>query len=392
MLFRLCKSSTAHTPGKILIVEDEMPIREMIAIGKTVAILLAAVLIGLISPAVAAGEAAKSWTDKVSLSGDLRLRWEGIYQDDRDDRERGRFRMRFGFKADVAEDIKLIVRLATGAGDPASTNQTIGDGFTGKDITLDRAYVDWRVNDNLKLYGGKMKNPFLRVGGNSLVWDSDLNPEGAVVTLKSAMFFGNLGWLVVDEDSAAEDVFIYSAQAGLRFNLGDTGSLSTGVGYFHYTDVAGAVPFFKGRAKGNSVDVNGNYLFDYSIVELYAEYKHRFLDLPLTIFGEWTQNTEVDIEDTAYAIGVKLGSSKQQGDAQFSYAYHDTEADALIGTFTDSDFAGGNTDSKGHFIKAKYVLRENVVLGGTLIIAELGEFAGNERDYDRIMIDIEFRF
>lgn len=364
----------------------------MNTICKTAVILLLAFSIGLISPATAAGELANSGMDKVSLSGDLRLRWEGIYQDGSDDRERGRFRARFGFKADVAEDIKLVVRLATGAGNPASTNQTIGDGFTGKDITIDRAYVDWKINDNLKLYGGKMKNPFLRVGGNSLFWDSDVNPEGAVVTFNSAMFFGNLGWLVVDEDSANEDVFIYSAQAGLRFNLGDSGSLTAGVGYFDYTDVAGAVPFFKGRAKGNSVDVNGNYLFDYSIVELYAEYKSRFLDLPLNIFGEWTQNTEVDIEDTAYAIGVRLGSSKQQGDRQFSYAYHDTEADALIGTFTDSDFAGGNTDSKGHFIKAKYVLRENVVLGGTLIIAERGAFAGNERDYNRIMIDIEFKF
>jgi hypothetical protein len=361
-------------------------------ISKTVAILLVAISIGLISPVTAAEESGNSWTEKVSMSGDLRLRWEGIYQDGSDDRERGRFRTRFGFKAEIAEDIKLIVRLATGAGNPVSTNQTIGDGFTGKDITIDRAYVDWKVSDNLKLYGGKMQNPFLRVGGNSLVWDSDLNPEGAVAAFKSGMFFGNLGWLVVDEDSANEDVFIYSAQAGLKFKLGDTASLTTGVGYFDYTDVAGAVPFYNGKGKGNSVDVNGNYLFDYSIMELYAEYKNRFLDLPLTVYGEWTQNTDVDLADTAYTIGVKLGSSKQQGDSQFSYAYHDTEADSLIGTFTDSDFAGGNTDSKGHFIKAKYVLRKNVVLGATLIIAELGEFAGNKRDYDRIMIDVEFKF
>ncbi len=364
----------------------------MIAIGKMVAILLAAFSIGLISPAVAAGEAAKSWTDTVALSGDFRLRWEGIYEDERDDRERGRFRLRFGFKAEVAEDIRLIVRLATGGGDPVSTNQTVGDGLAGKDITLDRAYVDWKINDNLALFGGKMKNPFLRVGGTSLVWDSDLNPEGVVATFNSGMFFGNLGWLVVAEDSAAEDVFIYAAQAGLKFNLGDNGSLTTGVGYFDYTDVAGAVPFFQEQAKGNSVDANGNYLFDYSILELYAEYKKQFMDLPLTIYAEWTHNTEVDFEDTAYTIGVKLGSSKRQGDMQFSYAYRDTEADALIGTFTDSDFAGGNTDSNGHFIKANYLLRENVVLGVGLIIAKLGKFAGNERDYDRIMLDIEFRF
>jgi len=359
---------------------------------KTVAIFSLAIASSLISLPLEAQETGNSWADNVSLSGDLRLRWEGIYQDGRDDRERGRFRTRFGFKADVAEDTKVIVRLATGAGNPVSTNQTIGDGFSGKDITIDRAYVDWKINDNLKLYGGKMKNPFLRVGGNVLVWDSDLNPEGAVAAFNSGMFFGNLGWLVVDEDSASDDVFIYAAQAGLKFALGDTGILTTGVGYFDYTDVAGAVPFFDGKSKGNSVDANGNYLFDYAIFELYAEYKNTYMGLPLTLYGEWTQNTEVDIEDTAYSIGVKLGSSKQQGDTQLGYAYHDTETDALIGTFTDSDFAGGSTDSKGHYIKAKYVLRKNVVLGGTLILADLDKFAGNARDYDRIMIDIEFKF
>ena len=346
----------------------------------------------LVAGTAVAEESGNNWTDKVSFSGDLRLRWEGIYQDEREDRERGRFRVRFGFDADVAEDIKLIMRLATGDGNPTSTNQTIGDGFSGKDITIDRAYVDWKINDNLKMFGGKMKNPFLRVGGNSLVWDSDLNPEGVVAAFKSGVFFGDFGWLVVDEDSADEDVFIYSAQAGLKFNLGDTGTLTTGFSYFEYTDVAGKEPFFKGRAKGNSVDVDGNYLFDFSIVEWFAEYKTRFRDLPLTVFGEWTRNTEVDLEDTAYAIGIKLGSTKEQGNTQFSYAYHDTDADALIGTFTDSDFAGGNTDSKGHFIKTKFALRDHVVLGGTLIIAKLGEFSGNERDYDRIMIDIEFSF
>lgn len=346
----------------------------------------------LIAATAAGEESGNSGTDKVSFSGDLRLRWEGIYQDEREDRERGRFRARFGFDADVAEDIKLIMRFATGAGNPASTNQTIGDGFSGKDITIDRAYVDWKINDNLKLFGGKMKNPFLRVGGNSLVWDSDVNPEGVVVALQSGVFFGNLGWLVVDEDSTDDDVFVYSAQAGLKFNLGDTGTLTTGFSYFDYTDVAGKVPFFKGRAKGNSVDVDGNYLFDFSIVEWFVEYKTRFRDLPLTVFGEWTRNTEVDLEDTAYAFGIKLGSTKEQGNTQFSYAYHDTDADALIGTFTDSDFAGGNTDSRGHFIKARFALRDHVVLGGTLIIARLAEFSGNERDYDRIMIDIEFSF
>ena len=335
--------------------------------------------------------AAESPDDRVSFSGDFRLRLEGIDRNQSDDVERARFRARFAIKADIAEDIQLIVRLATGGGNPVSTNQNFGDGFSVKDIGVDRAYVDWKINDTLRLFGGKMKNPYFRAGGNSLIWDSDLNPEGVVAAYKTDTVFGNLGLMVVNE-GAGDDVLMVSAQAGFTVKLGGVAMLTAGLGYFDYHGVAGVEPFFNGNAKGNSVDVDGNYRFDYTTVELYAELKSGFNDRPLTVYGEWTQNTEVSIEDTAYVIGVKLGSTGKMGNTEFGYAYHNTEADALIGTFTESDFAGGNTDSSGHFIKAKYVLRDRVVLGATVIISEIGVFAGNERDYDRIMIDLEFKF
>ena len=335
--------------------------------------------------------AAEAPDDRVSFSGDLRLRLESIDQDQSDDVERARFRARFAIKADLADDIKLSVRLATGRGNPVSTNQNFADGFSIKDIAFDRAYVDWTINDKLRLLGGKMKNPFFRAGGNSLIWDSDFNPKGVVATFKSDNMFGNLGLMAVNEGAGA-DVFMVAAQSGFTFRPTETTSLTAGLGYFDYHGVAGAEPFYKGRSKGNSLDVDGTYLFDYSTLETYAEFRSRIRAWPITVYGEWTKNTEVSIQDTAYAIGVNIGSTGEIGNTEIGYAYYNTEADALIGTFTDSDFANGNTDSAGHFLKAKYVLREGVVLGATVIISEIGEFAGNKRDYDRIMIDVEFRF
>ena len=72
--------------------------------------------------------------------------------------------------------------------------------------------------------------------------------------------------------------------------------------------------------------------------------------------------------------------------------YQDLEADALISTFTDSDFGGGGTDSKGHVLKGRYVLADNWALAGQLYLNEVDRFAGNPHDYDRVLLDLEFAF
>ena len=329
-------------------------------------------------------------TDRITPSGDLRLRWEGIYQDEKEDKEQGRYRGRIGLSAQASDDLKFVFRLATGDGNPASTNLAFGTGFSLDEINLDRAYMDWKVSDITSLYVGKMKNPWFLAGGTTLMWDSDLNVEGMAASFQADIFFARLGWMVVNGEGGDDDTYLYNGQVGLNFDAGESATFAFGGGYFDYRYAAGKTPFYKGRDQGNSVDAEGKYLYDFTIVELFAEYKTKFGNWPFVAYAEWAQNIEVSIEDEAYAIGMKLGSIRQRGDFQITYAYHDTEADALIGTFTDSDFAGGNTDSNGHYSKVKYALRDHIVLGGTFIIAQLGEFAGNERDYDRVMIDIEF--
>jgi len=117
-----------------------------------------------------------------------------------------------------------------------------------------------------------MKHPFYRAGGNSLVWDSDLNPEGIAASVTAERFFGNVGVLVVEEDAADRDVFIYSAQAGVKLEMNSSSTFSAGLGIFDFTHVAGAEPFYDGKPRGNSVDLDGLYLQDFSILEMFAEY------------------------------------------------------------------------------------------------------------------------
>ncbi|MGB5166641.1 MAG: putative porin [Woeseiaceae bacterium] len=346
----------------------------------------------LIAMPAKADESAEKWYDRVDFQGDLRLRHESIDEEGEEDRRRLRFRTRFGFGIDVAENVNFVLRLASGGGNPVSTNQSFDGGFSTKDIGIDLAYVDWAAADGLNLYAGKMKNPIFKAGKVPLIYDSDLTPEGFAGSYSSGMLFSTLAGYTIEERSSTDDSFLYHGQVGVKVAVGDASKLTGGVGYFGYTNTVGNEPFYNGNAQGNSVDGNGNYIYDYENAEVFVQFDTRIADLPVQLYAHFTQNQEVSVEDTAYAFGAKIGSAKQQGTQQFSWTFQDIEADSVIATFNDSDFGGGGTDSDGHMLKYTYMLRDKISLGGTLMINNVDRFQGTEHDYTRLQLDVEFLF
>jgi hypothetical protein len=357
-------------------------------------ILFAVGAAALISMPALADEAESSWVDRVSFYGDLRLRFEDIYEEGDPDsgRDRERGRARIGLKADVSPNVKLIMGLATGGDNPVSRNVTGDGGFTTKEIGIELMYVDWQATDDLSVFAGKMKNPLFRAGGVPLIWDGDLNPEGAAAQFASGMFFANAGAFAVEERSGDDDSALFAVQGGIKTDIGEAGKLTAGLGYFGYTNTIGNEPFYNGSPKGNTVDAEGNYVYEYKNTEVFAQFDMKLADWPFQLYAHYTVNNEVDVEDTAYAFGAKLGSAKKQGTQQVSYTYQDIEADSVIGTFNDSDFGGGGADSSGHMIKYKYMLRDAISLGGTLFINEVDRFQGTAHDFNRVQVDLEFKF
>jgi hypothetical protein len=356
--------------------------------------LLIAVASATVAMPVFAEDGSSTWVDRVNFYGDLRLRYEDIDEQGNPgaERDRERGRARIGLKADVTPNVKFIAGIATGGDNPVSRNVSGDSGFSTKEIGLELFYVDWAVNDELTVYAGKMKNPLFRAGGAPLVWDSDLNPEGAAASFASGIFFANAGMFSVEERSGEDDSKLYAAQGGVKLDIGESNKLTAGLGYFEFTNTIGNEPFYNGRAKGNTVDADGNYVYEYKNTELFAQFDTQVGGWPLRLYAHYTVNNEVDIEDTAFAYGAKLGSAKKQGSQQVSYTYQDIEADSVIGTFNDSDFGGGGTDSSGHMVKYKYMLRDAISVGGTLFINEVDRFQGTPHDFDRVQIDVEFKF
>ena len=122
----------------------------------------------------------------ISFSGDVRVRAEPLFggpTDESLDRSRARVRARFNAFAELGEQFRTGISLATGdVNDPVSTNATMTGFYTRKAIALDQAFVEFQPREfkPLTLTAGKFRYPWFNT---ELTWDKDLNPEGAAETL-----------------------------------------------------------------------------------------------------------------------------------------------------------------------------------------------------------------
>jgi hypothetical protein len=142
-----------------------------------------------------------AWSDKITLSGDVRYRCEDIDTGNNSSRDRKRIRARLGLKAKVTDTIDFNLGLASGGSDPVSTNQTLGDAASTKDFRLDMAYMQWHFAENTHLIAGKMKNPFYTPNKSVLMWDGDYRPEGLAAKYDNGSFFATAGYHFLESDN-----------------------------------------------------------------------------------------------------------------------------------------------------------------------------------------------
>jgi len=226
------------------------------------------------------------WLSRIEVSGDLRLRAEGIAMasnntaavvvgndgalstgltraadiatqkaasngaynfNTQDDVDRTKVRMRLDVNAAVTDEVKVGVRMTTGnTTDRVSTNQTLGTNFNKYSVVLDRVYLKWNpAGDEITYWGGRMPNPFF---GTELVWDPDLNFEGLAATgdirlgLRSRLFT-TIGWFPLSTANPGSTVRkdLLGAQAGYQWQFGYSGAnrWRVGLGVYDYRNIAG---------------------------------------------------------------------------------------------------------------------------------------------------------
>lgn len=350
--------------------------------------------------------AAVSWAERMRWKGDFRYRYENIDEEGKDGRNRSRIRARTHLEADLSPTLEVGIGLATGGDDPVSSNQTIGGGGSSKDIKIDLAYFEWTGLSNTSITGGKYSNFLIRPGKKGLRWDGDWRPEGLGLIWDNGTFFvQGLGtWLEGDSRNGTE--FAWGVQGGMNIKTGDTGKLRFGVGYTVF-DIAGRTPLFgdpddfygnsfipdpNGPTDPNDPDFNLVFAHDYHNYEIFADWTFKMGNFPFQIFGNYTVNDEVDENDTGYLLGAKFGSAKARGTWDITYFYEKLEADATVGLLSDSDFGGGGTDAKGHVLSGTYAFHKTWSFKATYFINEIKLASGDPRDYDRLMLDLVYKF
>lgn len=105
------------------------------------------------------------------------------------ERERARLRARLGVEADLGDGFASEMRLASGeSSSPVSTNQTLGGSsgaFSKYQIWLDRANIRFEPANagpwSVSAAAGRFANPFF---STDLIWNNDLNFDGVAATGK----------------------------------------------------------------------------------------------------------------------------------------------------------------------------------------------------------------
>jgi Putative porin len=336
-----------------------------------------------------------AWAAKTHFEGDVRLRQETVKADGQtnsQDKNRQRVRVRLGAYTDINPEVSTGIRIATGSDNSAnSTNQDLNNYFTKKDLWLDLGYIDYHPTavKNLHLIGGKIKQPWVSEG--DIIWDADINPEGLAATYSydvsdKFQLFGSGGYYTLKDNvdgngtQFSNDLKMYAGQIGTRFKPLDNLKVTLGGSVYSFDgDHNSPLPGTAGATAGNALAISGNTINEFRLYEGFAQADISGLMVPLSFYGQFVNNSEASSgQDTAWLFGAKTAVYGFNVD----YNYRDVQRNAVVGAFTDSDFAGGFTASRGHKLNINHDIGKNFNLGATYFMATSDAAVAGVKDAD----------
>ncbi len=383
------------------------------------------------------------WVTALKINGDFRGRFEGFYADNPafEDRVRWRYRLRMGFTANLRDNLELGFRLASGDGDPISTNQTLQDNASNKPLGIDLAYLKWMAINSPTFSGilsvGKIENPFVF---SDLVFDPDYTPEGAgeqlSFTLSDAQSLKlNAGQFVLDElGNSGRDPYLFGGQVRLESIWSPKVNTSLGASILTITSpeslTSGAVPDInRGNLRQTGVSADGKTVtlgapvHGYTTFVADAAVTYNLENVPLNaglfpvrVFGDYLHNFAADSANTGYQVGIQFGKAGKRKTWELSYRWKVLEGDAWWEELTDSDFGSfyqsgltpppppagrsaasgyfAGTNARGHVTKLGYSPLDSLQFNVTWFRTELIEEQPPESDSDmnRVQVDAIVKF
>lgn len=319
---------------------------------------------------------------ELELYGDVRMRYEvrtgevGLPNTvdalgDNSQRNRARYRLRLGLKGVLMDDWFFGLRLETST-NPRSTNVTFGgDSSSGPfaknddSINVGQAYLGYKGLKDFTFTAGRMANPFVNT---TMVWDSDINPEGLAEQWKHSFkislgggesnaaevastskdgkavasvattseprtitidLFANFAQFVYDDENPENslgpapsgvpntDAYMLGYQIGAKIGFTKTVYLQLAPTIYNYTGngdtfnkhFSGDPDFISpmGRTSRNQTGINSLLVFD-----MPGEFGWTMGELPMRVFGDFAVNFDGD--ERAAAAG-----HPDKGDNRYAY-------------------------------------------------------------------------
>ncbi|MDX9981503.1 MAG: putative porin, partial [Lentisphaeria bacterium] len=353
----------------------------------------------------------------LTLTGDLRLRYESIDTDresDGDLKYKSRFRHRVrlgGVWKNPGENWEVGLGFEAGSGDGTSANDSWNQSsvWESGSLYLDYAYAKHTFGDSgMSLTLGQQKNPWKHT---FLTFDGDLRPTGATLAYANDLVFATVGAYnlrgdaTVTGDTEQSLANMFGGQAGLKFKTDDLSALFA-LGFFHYdaeTTEFSATPPMSG--------------YNYQIGTAYAEIGGKVGGVGLKAVGEFAMNFGADNDysqgndfgkapasladyepednDMAWTLGLQAKFDKFSA----SYAYAHIEGDSIPWFVSDSDFgvgalgSGRSINVQGHVLGLGYAVTKNFSLGATAMFTSLIEpAAGSDDDGTLFQFDAVYKF
>ena len=309
----------------------------------------------------------------IGLYGDVRFRYEYRGVDnvpgatpDTFERERFRYAVRLGIRGDLYDDFNYGLRVETSS-NPRSPWATFGGNTTGGSVTpsdknasgiyLGQVFLGWHPTDWYEMTVGRMPMPLYTT---PMVWDSDINPEGAFekfkYSFKNVDLFADFGQFDYQDPSSANelpssDTFVLAWQLGANVRIDKNMSFKVAPAFYNYTGMgttgnglnlpfvgqgnAGVNAGIPGATAANLAAYNQNGINDLRVLEIPAEYNIKVNNSPLgpiqiRAFGDFAYNLSGDSraraaynanpaafpglsgaatgQDKAYQVGLGIGS------------------------------------------------------------------------------------
>lgn len=217
-------------------------------------------------------DAVPEWTERIKLSGDIRLRAQSnsfdqnnalavdvngtnqgnglVLANTTENNNLLRYQARLGVDAVITPRVSVGLRITTGTiATPVSFDQTLGNTFNKNSLVIDRAYLQAVPWDWLTLWGGRMPNPWFHT---DLVWDPDLSLDGVAAKFDRAIATGLRLFVTgglhpiefVDCSTTTQarycgrDKWLYAGQIGLNQEFGRDVGFTVAAAYYDYRNLA----------------------------------------------------------------------------------------------------------------------------------------------------------